>query len=198
VKQESIISLGYSAPFPPLGAPRKKMRIRTRILVALGVLVLLSAFVDACAPEIDNEIGIWRHFDIRAVKDLNVDGKRLGQVIQSRYHLVSWQSSHRPAILTEYIWFPGHPVAQSDTAGATSWTFTDHLGTPILQTSAAQGITWRAEYEPYGAVYNLRSLDQHQPLRLPGQEAEQLNSGANGVGSRSYNINRWYEPAAGR
>jgi RHS repeat-associated protein len=107
-------------------------------------------------------------------------------------------SSASPAILSEYIWFNGQPVAQNDTTAATSWTFTDHLGTPILQTSAAQGITWRAEYEPYGAVYNLRSLDQHQPLRLPGQEAEQLNSGANGVGSRSYNINRWYEPGTAR
>jgi RHS repeat-associated protein len=107
-------------------------------------------------------------------------------------------TSTNPAILTEYIWFAGHPVAQSDTTGATSWTFTDHLGTPILQTSGAQGVTWRAEYEPYGAVYNLRSPDQHQPLRLPGQEAEQLGAGANGVTSRSYNIHRWYEPAFGR
>jgi RHS repeat-associated protein len=103
-----------------------------------------------------------------------------------------------PAILTEYIWFDGHPVAQTDATGATSWTFTDHLGTPLLQTSAAQGVTWRAEYEPYGAVYNLRSPDQHQPLRLPGQEAEQLSLGANGVTSRSYNIHRWYLSAIGR
>ncbi|MDP9120062.1 MAG: hypothetical protein M3O15_01645, partial [Acidobacteriota bacterium] len=53
-----------------------------------------------------------------------------------------------PAVLNDYIWFNDHPVAQSDSTGATSWTFTDHLGTPILQTSAAQGVTWRAEYEP--------------------------------------------------
>src|SRR4029077_13429185 len=101
-------------------------------------------------------------------------------------------ASASPAVLTEYIWFGDRPVAQSDTSGATSWTFTDHLGTPILQTGAAQGVTWRAEYEPYGAVFGLRSSDQHQPLRFPGQEAEQLGLGANGVTERSYNIHRWY------
>jgi len=107
-------------------------------------------------------------------------------------------TSPSPTILTEYIWFDDQPVAQSDTTETTSWTFTDHLGTPTLQTSAAQGVLWRAEYEPYGVVYSLRSTDQHQPLRLPGQEAEQLSAGANGMTSRSYNINRWYQPSVGR
>jgi RHS repeat-associated protein len=107
-------------------------------------------------------------------------------------------TSTSPAILTEYLWFNDHPVVQSDTIGATSWTFTDHLGTPILQTSATQPVTWRVEYEPYGAVFDLRSPDQHQPLRLPGQEAEQFGTGANGQTSRSYNIHRWYRASASR
>jgi len=107
-------------------------------------------------------------------------------------------TSAGPAILTEYIWFNDHPVAQSDSTGATSWTFTDYLGTASLQTSAAQGVTWRAEYEPYGTVFGLRSPDQHQPLRLPGQEAEQLSLGANGIAGRSYNIYRWYRAAWGK
>jgi RHS repeat-associated protein len=107
-------------------------------------------------------------------------------------------TSSSPAILTEYIWFNDHPAAQSDTSGATSWTSTDHLGTPFLQTSAQQAVTWRAEYEPYGAVYRLRSADQHQPLRLQGQESEQLGMGANGLTDRSYNIHRWYHFLIGR
>jgi RHS repeat-associated protein len=104
----------------------------------------------------------------------------------------------RPAITNEYVWLNGHPVAQIDSTGVTNWTFTDHLGTPILQTSAAQGVTWRAEYEPFGDVYALRSYDRHQPLRLPGQEAQQLGVGANGVTERSYNIHRWYRGGWGR
>jgi len=104
-----------------------------------------------------------------------------------------------PPIAYEYVWFNGHPVAQFDVATSTThWTFTDHLGTPILQTGAAAQTGWRAEYEPFGAVYALRSADQHQPLRLPGQEAEQLNLGANGVTEREYNIFRWYRAGWGR
>jgi RHS repeat-associated protein len=107
-------------------------------------------------------------------------------------------ASAHPLISNEYIWWNGHPVAQVDATGVTSWTFTDHLGTPILETSAQQGIVWRAEYEPFGTVYALRSYDRHQPLRLPGQEAEQLGLGENGVTDRSYNVHRWYRGEWGR
>ena len=107
-------------------------------------------------------------------------------------------SAARPAVLYEYIWFDGRPLAQVDGAGTVSWTFTDHLGTPLLQTSSLQGIVWRAEHEPYGSIYALRSYDRHQPLRFPGQEAEQLGTGANGVTERSYNVHRWYRAGWGR
>jgi RHS repeat-associated protein len=35
-------------------------------------------------------------------------------------------------------------------------------------------------------------------LRFPGQEAEQLGTGANGVTERSYNVHRWYRAGWGR
>lgn len=47
-------------------------------------------------------------------------------------------------------------------------------------------------------MYALRSADVHQPLRLPGQEAEQLNLGGNGVTEREYNVFRWYRGGWGR
>ena len=105
-----------------------------------------------------------------------------------------------PAIAHEYIWFAGQPVAQIDSATSTThWTFTDHLGTPILQTGATPAVTWRAEHEPYGQIYQLRSgQNRHQPLRFPGQEAEQLSLGINGYTERSYNIFRWYRARWGR
>src|SRR5207253_1504161 len=34
-------------------------------------------------------------------------------------------TAQHPAIANEYIWFNGHPVAQIDSTGTTSWTFTD-------------------------------------------------------------------------
>jgi len=107
-------------------------------------------------------------------------------------------TSGAPAIAYEYVWFNGHPVAQFDAGGAAHWTFTDHLGTPLLLTNSDGSTYWRAEHEPFGAVYALRSADVHQPLRLPGQEAEQLNLGANGVTEREYNIFRWYRGGWGR
>ncbi len=107
-------------------------------------------------------------------------------------------ASGAPAIAHEYVWFNGHPVAQFDNGGATHWTFTDHLGTPIVFTNNDGSTYWRAEYEPFGAIFALRSADVHQPLRLPGQEAEQINLGANGVTEREYNIFRWYRSGWGR
>lgn len=97
-----------------------------------------------------------------------------------------------PAISYEYIWFNGHPVAEEN--AGTHWTCTDHLGTPFLQTDSLANIFWRAEYEPYGRVFSLRTTAQHQPLRLPGQESEELNLSADGNGSseRFYNVFRWY------
>ena len=103
-----------------------------------------------------------------------------------------------PAIIYEYIWLNGHPVGQVDGGVVNHWTFTDHLGTPIIQTDASGNIYWQAEYEPYGRVFALRTADQHQPLRLPGQEAEQMNLGQNGKTDRKYNIFRWYRARQGR
>lgn len=103
-------------------------------------------------------------------------------------------TSNTPNVLYEYIWFNGHPAAQIDGGTAFHWTFTDHLGTPIMQTDSTGTPYWRAEYEPFGAVFSLRTADQHQSLRLPGQEAEQFNLGSNGLTMKSYNIFRWYQP----
>jgi RHS repeat-associated protein len=40
--------------------------------------------------------------------------------------------------------------------------------------------------------------DVHQPLRLPGQSAEQFDMGANGFSPLSYNNARWYQPTWGQ
>jgi RHS repeat-associated protein len=97
---------------------------------------------------------------------------------------------------TDYSWFADQPVAQAftDPSQPTRYTFTDHLGTPILQTDAAAAVVWRAEYEPYGSIYTYRAGDADDPqaLRLPGQEAsEPLNTAG-------YNIFRWYRSGWGR
>ncbi len=97
------------------------------------------------------------------------------------------------SIAYSYLWFGDIPVASVETAtNTTRWYATDHLGTPILLTDAAGAIAWRAEYTPYGDVYTLRAgASLHQPLRLPGQVAQDGNS-------LNYNVFRWYRSGWGR
>jgi RHS repeat-associated protein len=99
-----------------------------------------------------------------------------------------------PVLAYEYVWFAGQPVAQFDIATTTThWTFTDHLGTPIIQTDSTGTVDWRAEYEPFGRVHIYRTgSTRHQPLRLPGQEYDERTP------DRDYNIFRWYREGWGR
>jgi len=99
-----------------------------------------------------------------------------------------------PALKREIVWFNGTPVYESvDTTSR--YTFTDHLGTPILQTDTSGAITWRAEYEPFGDVWTMRAgTPTDQLLRFPGQEYERRWEGV----EERYNIFRWYRAGWGR
>src|SRR5690348_12897759 len=89
-------------------------------------------------------------------------------------------------------WFGGTPAAQLDPqTGTVDWYFTDHLGTPLIQTSATATITWCAEHDPYGTVHTYRTgATKYQPLRFPGQEND-------GEAETSYNIFRWRKTTVG-
>lgn len=105
-----------------------------------------------------------------------------------------------PAAAYDYIWLGDIPVAQTDIASSTThWTMSNYLGTPIVQTTSAGAVYWQADYTPGGEIYNnsLRVGSAiHQPLRYPGQEAEQFSStnAPDGDTTRYYNIYRWYLP----
>lgn len=105
----------------------------------------------------------------------------------------------------ELLYFAGKPVAQiAGGTGAIRYTFTDHLGTPLLQTEASAQIVWRAEYEPFGNVWSMRAgtaLGENdpsgaveQPLRFPGQEVATRWEGS----EENYNVFRWYRSGWGR
>jgi RHS repeat-associated protein len=100
-----------------------------------------------------------------------------------------------PTRTADVIWFGSHPVADHG-AGGVRHTFTDHLGTPILQTTSTAAVTWRAEHEPFGNVYTLRAgtVTDDQPLRFPGQQVAYRTA----AGEESYNIFRWYRSGWGR
>ncbi len=91
---------------------------------------------------------------------------------------------------TSIIWLNNIPVAQWGDEGwfpttILRYTFTDHLGTPILQ-MVDNDVVWQAEYEPFGSVFAMRAGGDEQILRFPGQEL------AYGDTQRTYNIFRWY------
>jgi RHS repeat-associated protein len=102
----------------------------------------------------------------------------------------------------EIAWFNGRPIAQLILGSVANFTFTDHLGTPILQTDASGAIQWRAEYEPYGDIWTMRlnsdgvtvAAAGDQPLRFPGQEYAGKWEGT----EERYNIHRWYRSVGGR
>lgn len=105
-----------------------------------------------------------------------------------------------PSAAYDYVWFAEIPVAQEDiSSGQTHWTMSDYIGTPIAQTSSTGSLYWQADYTPSGEIFNntLRvGVAIHQPLRFPGQEAEQFSTvnTPNGDTGRAYNIRRWYRP----
>jgi RHS repeat-associated protein len=135
---------------------------------------------------------------VRASQYLMVAGEpvRTDYLYTSELHLLARMDGGGQE-LDRFVWFAGHPVAQlSSTTPTLRYTFTDHLGTPILQTDGTQAIVWRAEYEPYGNVYQLRAgAADDQPLRLPGQEL--ATTSPNGT-EENYNIFRWYQGGWGR
>jgi RHS protein len=89
-----------------------------------------------------------------------------------------WSADLTIPMKHQIIWFGDRPAGQVPLAGNTLFTFTDHLGTPILQTDAAATVVWQAEYEPFGHLYTMRQdpagndigRRTDQPLRFPGQE----------------------------
>jgi len=101
-----------------------------------------------------------------------------------------------PDIRTEIVWFGNRPLAQIVPGISASLTFADHLGTPILQTNAVnQTVQWRAEYEPFGNIYEMRVGNRtDQPLRFPGQEVAMTLEGQ----EENYNVFRWYRSGWGR
>jgi RHS repeat-associated protein len=98
-----------------------------------------------------------------------------------------------PSIAYDYVWFGGEPLVQvNTTTGEIAYDFNDHLGAPLLQTATAGALVWRAEREPYGNRYLVRTGgDRHQPLGLPGQEHSES-------APLQYNIHRWYRSGWGR
>lgn len=97
----------------------------------------------------------------------------------------------------DYLWLGDKAVAQVS-GGTTYYYAENHLDAPYMLTNASGQVAWQADYTPLGSILTIRTADVHQPLRLPGQEAEEFALGApNGATSLYYNGARWYLPTLG-
>jgi RHS repeat-associated protein len=185
--KESMTNRRQTVGSEPTGAPKDKW---ARFGVLAGAMVLFASVALGQAPS-----GRRPRISSNAVP-----GEPMSYSLYTpELNLMSQttpSTASNPPIAHEYIWFGGQPVAQIDAAtNTTRTTFTDHLGTPILQTDATGAVIWRAEYEPYGDVRQMRvGTATDQPLRLPGQEVAMTSEGS----EENYNIFRWYRAGWGR
>jgi RHS repeat-associated protein len=71
---------------------------------------------------------------------------------------------------------------------------TDHLGTPMLTTSAASMALWSGGFEPFAADWG-SAESSGVFLRFPGQWSDPAWSVSEGL---VHNVNRWAQPGTGR
>jgi RHS repeat-associated protein len=100
---------------------------------------------------------------------------------------------------TKLLYFAGRPLAlvETTTTPATAtYLSVDHLGTPILETTAAGASLWTGGFEPFGKDWN-GAQAAGEFLRFPGQWEDASWTAASGAGFE-YNVNRWYDTQASR
>ena len=103
------------------------------------------------------------------------------------------------AILREYVYLNGEPLAQLEPVGSTHevlYLQTDHLGTPRMATDSGGTAVWKWESDPFGATAADTDPDGNGMhvtvnLRFPGQYYDQETG-------LHYNYFRYYDPQTGR
>ncbi|HEX8483145.1 MAG TPA: RHS repeat-associated core domain-containing protein [Allosphingosinicella sp.] len=95
------------------------------------------------------------------------------------------------AVVRNYIYLNGRPLAVVDAAGAIAYILGDHLGQPQKMLNAAGAVSWHRVAGVYGdTVSQPAGTTAANPLRFPGQQQD-----ASGL---HYNYFRDYDPATGR
>jgi RHS repeat-associated protein len=100
---------------------------------------------------------------------------------------------------TKILYFAGRPIAlvETTTTPATAtYLSVDHLGTPILEATAAGASLWTGGFEPFGKDWS-GAQAAGEFLRFPGQWEDASWSAASGAGFE-YNTRRWYNAQSGR
>ena len=104
---------------------------------------------------------------------------------------MSINSDNTGALIREYAYLNGEPLAQIDAGGSETLIYlhTDHLMTPRYATNTGGSTVWTWDSGAFGAEAPTGSATVN--LRFPGQYYD-------GETSLHYNWNRYYAPATGR
>jgi RHS repeat-associated protein len=107
-----------------------------------------------------------------------------------------------PPLDEAYIfYFAGRPVAilKGNVPATLTRTYltVDHLGTPVLATSAAGVTVWSGGFEPFGADWS-GAQGAGVFLRFPGQWEDASWAGGGLESGLYYNVHRWYGTGMGR
>ena len=93
------------------------------------------------------------------------------------------------AMIREYVYLDGEPLAQVDAGEELIYLHTDHLGTPRVATNASGIEVWRWTSDAFGNGTPTGSATVN--LRFPGQYYDDESR-------LHYNWNRYYDPETGR
>jgi len=120
---------------------------------------------------------------------------------------------------TQIFYLAGRPVAQLTDGPELLYLTTDHLGTPILATSAGGVAVWAGGLEPFGRVWTAGDNPDPEPLaaraefgekalgrlsaesvflRYPGQWGSDAFRLGGVQGDLYYNVHRWFRDREGR
>jgi len=96
------------------------------------------------------------------------------------------------ALVRNYIYLNGKPLAVVDASGTVSYILTDHLGQPQKMLNASGAVTWHRVAGVYGdTVSQPVGTTSANPQRFPGQQLDATTG-------LHYNYYRDYDPATGR
>ena len=129
----------------------------------------------------------YNHLNQRVTKTLNGHTRLL--LYDQAGNLISELDGTTGAVLAEYIWLDGTPLAYIE-LGQLYHIHADHLGTPKALTNVSGTVVWKADYSPFGQA-SITSQGLTFNLRFPGQYYD-AETGLH------YNWNRYYDPAIGR
>jgi RHS repeat-associated protein len=78
-----------------------------------------------------------------------IDGETIYSVYTSSGSMV-YRHNATTGETTDYLRLGSRTVARLDQAGKVTYTYADHLGSPVLATNASGGVRWREDYTPFG------------------------------------------------